>query len=422
MGSRFALAAVVLLAAAPAWGDSALTLDDAVNQALAHNERAGIATLDITVSEAAVAKARAAFLPVLSASGNDTYGPWDKAPKNGARGTLTLSQPIINPSAWPLYDQAKHTLEAQQAQSIDDRRQLAFDAAKAYMNVLLADSVLQAAQKRLETAKADVDDTDAQVKAQLASSNDVTRAQISLASSVREVAADQGSLEAAYVQLEFMINGKAPRHLDRPAALLDASGKALPPVDQLVASSMKTRPDLLARKAAGLAAHDFAREPRYRYFPTLSAQAQGLASSSGTPSGHDIDATLSLVAGWTLYDAGVRTADSRARDAQAEISDLETVELQRAIDAQVRSAAAQLAALQRAVVAARDAVTASQKSAQETAILYHQGLAKAIELVDANEQRFLAEVNLAQAEFSLATAYFALLQAMGRGPLQWEVP
>lgn len=353
---------------------------------------------------------------------DDTYGPFDKAPKNSARGTLTLSQSIINPSAWPLYDQAKHSLEAQQAQSTDDRRQLAFDAAKAYMNVLLADSVLQAAQKRLETAKADVDDTDAQVKAQLASSNDVTRAQISLASSVREVASDQGSLEAAYVNLEFVINGKAPRQLGRPAALLEASGKPLPAVDQLIAASMKTRPDLLARKAAALASHDFAREPRYRYFPTLSAQAQGVASSSGTPSGHDVDATLSLVAAWTLYDAGVRSADARSRDAQAEIADLETVQLERSIDAQVRSAAVQLGAAQQAVVAARDAVTASQKSAQETAILYHQGLAKAIELVDANEQRFLAEVTLAQAEFSLATAYFALLQAMGRGPLQWEVP
>ena len=61
---------------------------------------------------------------------------------------------------------------------------------------------------------------------------------------------------------------------------------------------------------------------------------------------------------------------------------------------------------------------AARKSASETAILYKQGLAKAIELVDANEQRFLAEVNHAEAQFSLANAYLALLQAMGRGPLE----
>ena len=66
-----------------------------------------------------------AFLPALQASGNDTYGPFDKDPKNSARAALTISQPIIAPSAWPLYSQAKHALDAQKAQSIDDRRALA---------------------------------------------------------------------------------------------------------------------------------------------------------------------------------------------------------------------------------------------------------------------------------------------------------
>jgi len=422
----------VLVAATPALADppagGSLTLDQAVQLALAHNERSGIAALDVTVSQASVARARAAFLPALNANGNDTYAPFDKSSKmtgsstNSVRATATLSQPLIAPSAWPLYSEAKHSLAAQQAQSVDDRRLLAFDTAKAYLAVLLADEVVKAAQKKLETAKADVADTDAQVKAQLASSNDVTRAQISLSGSVRELAADQGSLDAAYVQLELLVNAPVPHALDNPSALLAASEKPLPPVDVLVAASMKTRPDLAARKESALAAHDFAREPRYRFFPTLSVQAQGSYASGGTPSGHDVDGTLSLVAGWNIYDAGVRASDEMSRDAQAEISDLQTAELVRTIDAQVRSAAVQLTASQAALVAARDAVTASQKSAQETAILYHQGLAKAIELVDANEQRFLAEVNLAEAEFSLASAYFALLQAMGRGPLDLEVP
>jgi outer membrane protein TolC len=421
MGPRSAAFVLIAALSLPAEADP-LTLDQAIQLALHGNERAGIAGLDLAVSEAGVAKARAAFLPVLAASGNDTYGPFDTKDKNTARGSLTLTQPLIAPSAWPLYAQAKHSLEAQQAQTADDRRQLAFDTARAYMAVLLADEVVQAAQKKLETARADVNDTDAQVKAQLASSNDVTRANISLASSVRELAADQGNLDAAYVQLELLVAAQVPRPLAPPTMLFAASEKPLTSPDALVASAKKTRPDLVVRKAAALAAHDFAREPRYRMLPTLSAQATTSASSQGTPSGHDVDATLALTASWNIYDAGVRAADARSRDAQAAIADLETRQLERTIDAQVRSAAAQLAASQAALAAARDAVTASQKSADETAILYHQGLAKAIELVDANEQRFLAEVTFAEAENSLAGAYFALLQAMGRGPLDLEVP
>jgi outer membrane protein TolC len=83
----------------------------------------------------------------------------------------------------------------------------------------------------------------------------------------------------------------------------------------------------------------------------------------------------------------------------------------------VRSSAALLASAQQALGASTDAAEAARKSADETAILYHQGLAKAIELVDANDQRFLAEVNLAEAEFTVATAHLALRQAMGLGPI-----
>jgi outer membrane protein TolC len=90
----------------------------------------------------------------------------------------------------------------------------------------------------------------------------------------------------------------------------------------------------------------------------------------------------------------------------------------RSIDAQVRSAAVLLASAQASLVAAQDAADSSRKSADETAILYHQGLAKAIELVDANEQRFVAEVNFAEAEYSVANAYLALRLAMGNGPLE----
>lgn len=424
MGTRAAaVLAYVLGAASPARGDGGpVTLEQAVQLALARNERAAISDLDVAVAETAVVRARVAFLPALAASGSATLAPFDKGARTTERGQLAFTQPLIVPTAWPLYDQAKHELAAQRAQTADDKRLLSFEAAKAYFAVLLADQVVQAAQKKLDTAKTNLADTDAQVKAQLVSSNDVTRAQIDLAGSERELAADRGSLEAAYVQLELLVNARIARGLAVPAAVLAASQRPPPALDALVAASLKTRPDLAARRANALAAHDFARESHLRFYPTLAFQATGTVSSAGTPSGHDLDGTLALTASWSIYDGGARAAEERSRAAEAAISDLQAGALVRSIDAQVRAAAAQLAAAQQALVAAQGAMDAARKSANEAAILYRQGLAKAIELVDANEQRFLAEINHAAAEFSLATAYLALLQAMGRGPLDVEVP
>ena len=408
--------AATTLIISPARADS-LTLDQAIELALTKNERAAIADLNVVQAEAAVSRARVAFMPVLSASGNGTLKPLDKAPIDTASGNLTVNQPLLVWSAFPLLDQAKHALGAEQHQAVDDKRQLAFDTAKAYFAVLLADKVLEAAQKKLDTANADVADTDAQSKAQLVSSNDVTRARISLSSSVRELVNDKGSLDSAVVQLEFMINAKVATPLVEPTAVLTAGNAPVPDPAGLVHDALAVRPDLLAHKDSALAAHDFAREPHMRFYPTLALQGQMSATSNASGGGHTIDGSISLTAQWSIYDGGSRDADARSRDAAAAIADLNTDTLVRSIDANVRTNVAQLIAAQQARVAAKDAADSARKSADETAILYKQGLAKAIELVDANEQRFVAEVTYAEADYSVATAHLALRQAMGLGPI-----
>lgn len=409
--------AAIVLGASTAHADDSLTLEQAIKLALTRNERAAITDLQQVEADAAVDRAHVAFLPILNANGNDTLRPRD-APKNAAQGSLTLNQPLIVLTAFPLLSQARHNLEAQRAQTIEDKRQLSFDVAKAYFGVLLAQQVVEAAQKKLDTATADVADTDAQFKAQLVSSNDVTRAQVSLATSVRELSQDRSQLATAYIELGYIINAPAPAVLQAPSDLLDAGKQPPPPADAMVAQGLAARPDLIARKQGALAAHDFAREPRYRYFPTLSLIGQLTATSNAGPTGHDVDGSVQLAASWSIYDAGARAADIRSRDAAARIADLQAQELVRSIDADVRTAVTELAAAQQALAAAKDAAVASRKSADETAILYKQGLAKAIELVDANEQRFTAEVSYAEAEFSVANAYLALRQAIGEGPLE----
>jgi outer membrane protein TolC len=124
---------------------------------------------------------------------------------------------------------------------------------------------------------------------------------------------------------------------------------------------------------------------------------------------------------WQIWDGGVRGADAKSRDAQAAIADLNTEALARSIEAQVRGAVAALVSAQQALLGARDAMEASRKSEKETATLYHQQLAKAIELIDANEQQFVAEVNYASAEYTVANAYLALRQAMGLDPIGTEL-
>ena len=410
-------------ATAPASG-SGLHLEEAVQLALTRNERPKISDLNVVVADAAIERARSAFLPVLSAAGSDqqhTYAATAKNPNNLGNASVTVNQPIVNASAFPLYSQAKNLSEAQRAQTVDDKRVLAFTTAGAFFAVLNAQDVVQAAQEALETAKANVADTQARAQSGLTSTNDVTRAAIDMASSVREVEVDKGALENALLQLEFVLNAPVSGPLVSPAATLAAAQQSIAGVDSLVAFAIAHRPDVLASRYSLVAARDFAAEPLLRIVPVLGLEGQATATTSSGATGRWHDELVQATLTWTLYDAGVRYADKRSRDAQAEIADLTLRQLARSVDAQVRSAAALLLAEQAALRAAADAVSASRQSVEETAILYGQGLAKAIELVDANDQRFLAEVNHASAEFAVAQAYLSLRQAIGLGPLGTEL-
>jgi outer membrane protein TolC len=403
---------------------SSLRYEDAVQLALTRNERAQISGLQVAVAEAAVERARAGFLPVVSISGTDLQhlGPAGSSPSNVGNSNVTVNQPIVNAPAWPLYRQARALADAQHAQNVDDTRLLAFGAANAFFALLNADDFLRAAQRQLDMATANLADTQARAEAGLTSSNDVTRAQIDLASSARQVETDKGILESSYVQLAFTINAPVLGPILPPSATLLAAQRAPGKLDSLVRFAMDHRPDLIGARLAAVAAHDFAGEPLLRLVPTLGVQGTATATTNPPPAtGRWNDETVTATLTWTLYDAGVRYADKHSRDAQASIADLSLQQLARSIDAQVRSSVALLVSAQSAFHVAEDAMKAARQSADETAILYNQGLAKAIELIDANDTRFTAEVNYASAEYAMAQAYLNLRQSLGLGPLGTEL-
>jgi outer membrane protein TolC len=249
----------------------------------------------------------------------------------------------------------------------------------------------------------------------------VTKAQLDISSAEREVETDKGVIDNALVQLGFVMSAPAPVSLAPPRPTLEAAEKPLATPDVLVRFAFEHRPDLLATKYQASAAHDFASEPMLRIVPAVGVQGQVLVTSVESPlTGRHDDEILTGTVTWTLFDTGVRYADKHSREAQADISDLNVQFLGRTIDAQVRSSVALLTAAQAAFRVAADTVKYARQNVDETEILYRQGLATALELVDANDSRFNAEVNYAGAEFAVAQAYLGLRQALGLDVLVTE--
>jgi outer membrane protein TolC len=400
-----------------------LSLDSVVKIALTRNERAEIAAQSVVSADAAVTKARVAFLPTLNLTAGETLRPQqiDANGKlalrdNAGTAALTLTQSLFNATSFPLYAAAKHAYESARFTALDQRRQLAFDAARGFFAVVAQQRLLTAAKSRLDLANATLDDTRVRASAGLTSSNDVTRSEIDRASADQSSINASDSLEAARLNLEYLIATATEIQTD-----LVSPAQSLAPADLslagLVNLAIARRPDLAALRASAASASALADEPGLRFVPTLTAAAQARAADQPIAGTRYYDTTLAINFNWAIWDGGARSADGDSRNAARIAAELQLRALARRVEIDVRVAVAELNAARNSLVAAQQGQDAARRSEEETSVLYKQGLAKAIELVDGNSTKFDAEVAVAAAELTVRQAELDLRAALGLFPL-----
>jgi outer membrane protein TolC len=418
-----AIALTLAWGSAPARAQKALGLEEAVELALANNERAMKAPLRVSAAEGQLEKARAAFLPTLTSGAQGTVKA--EADKSGrvlaGSGTFTLTQPIVAAPAIPLYAQAKHQLESERWGAVEDKRQLAFDAARAFLVALSGERLVVAAEGRLERAKATQVDTKARAEAGLTSTNDVTRGLVDLAAAETQLANARGSLEKAYLQLSFLVGRAVTGPLAPPEATTKVALEGAFRADDILRSAEQRRPDVRSSAERTVALREAAKEPLYRMIPTLAAQAQMAATVAPGPTDQAHTEQAQLTLQWTIYDAGARYGDDRTRSAQADSQALDERALRRSVAVDVGVALAGLRAARDTYRISLEAVAAAKRNTEETEILYKQGLARAIELTDANATRYDAEVSAENARVTMQQAYLSLRQAMGLAPIGDDV-
>jgi outer membrane protein TolC len=411
--------ALLLLFLSPALlaQEAALTLDRAVALALERNERVAIADTTVAAAEARVRRARSVFLPRVDVSGT-LRGDYDNS---GTDRTVSaaalLTQPVFDARSFPIYRQIRFEREAARYDAADARRLLGFDAAAAFLSTLSYEQVLLAAQHRRDFAQTNLDDVKARFEAGLVSSNDVTRAELELATAVRGVAQAQGNVEVARVDLETLLKTDIEGPLAVPSALLAAAAEPGAESDASIARAQQQRTDILAQRAGVEALRAYAQEPAARFFPSLTFQAQTRNINDGPVRNRDDESFAGLFLSWAVFDAGVRNAESAERQANVRGAELGLEATLREAEREIRSAGVQLTTEQAALTQATAALRAAQRNADETGALYREGLASALELADANQSLFDAEVAEVTARYRMAIAYLMLREASGDQPV-----
>lgn len=397
-----------------------LTMEVAIEKALATSEDARAATARRQQAAAAVDGARSALLPRVTLTGSYTRAPEVRNANtgvtvrraNGLDAAATATMTLFDGRAYPLMRAARRQLDAANLDEQEQRRQVAHATAAAYLVALGREQVVSAAVRREELATARHKDASARVEAKLVSSNDRTQAQLELATAQRELAAARTALDEAYHDLGWWIGGTVEGPLVTPAPLLGRAERNGTPPSAVAAE----RPDLQAARLRVDAAREEAKEPPRRFWPMLDLTGQARWTNDGGFNSESTDWLVTLSATWEIWDGGKRSADRRIAELDVELARLEVDAAQRRASTELATAAAQLRGARAALPPAEATAAAAAANADEVAVLYAQGLARALDVADAGAKRFEAEVALVQARLDVAAAWLALSHAAGATP------
>src|SRR5687768_6660216 len=336
--------------ALPLFGQEAvpLTIERAVELALTRNERAAAAETTVEAADARLSRARTAFLPQLDINGgfrNDTGSDT----RNTLSSVATLSQPLFDARVFPLMRFARLERNSVRLFADEDKRVLGYDAADAFLITLSLEQVLMAAEHRREFARTSLEDARARFEAGLVSSNDVTRAELEMATAERGLAQARGDVQRGRIALATLLNTEIAGPLQVPEGLLAAAASA-PAVDQpVVAEAQQRRNDIAAARFHVEALRAFADEPSRRFIPSARLTAQTSNINEGAISDRNNDALVGVIFNWPVFDAGVRRAEEAERTAIARGAELELQLALRNVEQQIRSSGVRLTSEQAAL-------------------------------------------------------------------------
>ncbi|HHL43901.1 MAG TPA: TolC family protein [Hellea balneolensis] len=303
-------------------------------------------------------------------------------------------------------------IEAAKFGSEQTRNSLAMQTSLAYGNLWFAEQAVGIRQKKVETLNLHLRQADARFAQGENTKTDISLAKARLAEAEAELAGAKAALAAASATLSRLSGVEDPR-----TTIRDLETAIHIPVTGDVALNkvLGQYPGLQAAKASARAAGEGVREAKGGFGPKLSLDVSaGTAQDSFfffTDRINDTKALLKFSV--PLYTSGMKKASVDAARVQKAIAEARIRDTALKLREQYTSLQGRLAARRAALAAAKRGVEAATNRTSGARKEYEAGLRTFVNLMDAEDERRIAEIRKAAAERDLFATKIRLLELMG---------
>jgi outer membrane protein TolC len=442
MRAAWLLLVVTTTASAQERAPGPLTLDQAVDYALAHHPAL---QADASVEEAQraqVAVGRAGYLPSVDLSlqinagtGNVLRGavypmpsiPFVSGPPTGRSGSDAALGTMASLGArWdalglvPKMAQVDAALaDAAQAHATVEARRLAvaYAAADQFLDVIARAETVRSARATVERGRVFDVIVEALAKQELRPGADASRAQAELALAATQLIRAEQAEAVSRTQLAQALGVAGARVDIVPGNLLATAALPAEPKTKhpLVVEAEATERAARARKHAV----ELAYLPRLDLFASLWMRGSGLTSGALPPSPGDgivpdtPNWVTGLVLSWPAVEIVTVRARARVEAAHVKVADARKREVMQAVQTQIDSAREILDAARKEAANTPIALKAAQAAEAQATARYRAGLATVVEVAEAQRLLAQAEIEDAVARLNVHRAELLLARAVG---------
>jgi OMF family outer membrane factor len=325
---------------------------------------------------------------------------------------LSVTVPLIVPSAYPALTSAKKSYRSAEANFAVTEASLLLSAAQAFYAAAGSDELLAARKHAVEVAQKTRDDARARFEAGVVNRVELMRAQLALVRAEQAVREADDARAQGYRALGTLLVLHEPFVVE-PGAV---PGERHDHVDDLAQQALVLRPEMTALEKSLDATRSQASSALWRWAPTVSAFGNVRAFNYTGFAGDNYSWAVGAQLDWVLYDGGIRDAARKLAHAQSRESEARLLQLRDTITDDVWNAERALNTKRRALETAESAVQLSQETLGLVRSQHDAGTATQLDLLQAQDALVTAEVGRAQARFDLQLSDLNLQRIAGTFP------
>lgn len=398
-----------------------ITLEEALKLARKNNRNLAVERTKLLQAQIGIEQAWAAFFPTVAAQGKYTHNyrqvelgfagtPLLLQPSNQFDFSISASQPLIAPAAFPALDAVKAGIRAAEAGFEVTETAILMSVANTFYMAAIAEEIVLARQSSVEVAAATLRNAEARFSAGAVTKVDVGRAELAL------VRAQQMQREAitgrqrTYRALATLIQ------LSEPFVVKLTPEAPQQHDERELDLALSLRPEFRVIEATLQASDDQSRARKWLWLPTLSAFGNARKFNYDNFARDRYSWAVGAQLEWLIYDGGTRDYHRHLAGAQSAEAHARADVLRESVRDDLADGRLQLETKLQGVQAAERSVALAKETLEIVRVQYEAGNITQVDLLAAQDALVAAQEALAQSHFDAASADLLLRRAAGSFP------